>query len=105
MPFAYDGHMKLEYVKLSDEQAKEALSGVPGWEIKDGQLTKTFTFKTYKDGVVFGAAVGYVADRLNHHPDVTTGYAKVKVAVNTHDVGGISPYDFELAKRIEALEA
>lgn len=96
--------MKLEYVKLSDEQARDALAGLEGWEIRDGQLAKTFSFKAYKDGLVFAAAAGYLADKLNHHPDLTIGYGKVAVAVNTHDVGGLSPYDFELARRIDTLE-
>ena len=95
--------MRLEYVKLSDEQANDALGELSGWEIKEGKLSKTFSFDSYKDGVVFGSAVGYVADKLNHHPDLAIGYGKVTVAVNTHDVGGLSPYDFELARRIESL--
>ena len=93
----------LAYVKLSDEDIAGRVAELDDWEIAAGKLTKTFSFDTYKDGVVFGSAVGYVADKLNHHPDLTIGYGKVTVSVNTHDVGGISPYDFELAKRIEAL--
>lgn len=95
--------MELAYVKLNEGQIAQELSGVPGWAVADGKLTKTFEFQAYKDGVVFAAAVGYAADKLNHHPDLSIGYKKVTVAVNTHDVGGISPYDFELAKRIDAL--
>ncbi len=93
----------LAYVKLSDQEIESRLKGADGWVIQGGKLAKTYSFKTYKDGVVFGSAVGYVADKLNHHPDLTISYGKVSVAVNTHDVGGISPYDFELAKRIDAL--
>ena len=95
--------IELAYKKLDDTQISEALKGVSGWSVSDGKLTKQFKFETYKDGVVFASAVGFLADKLNHHPDVLTGYAKVTVSVNTHDVGGISPYDFELAKRIDAL--
>jgi 4a-hydroxytetrahydrobiopterin dehydratase len=93
----------LAYIKLNDDDIANRLRQLEDWSVEDGLLTKTFTFKTYKDGVVFGSAVGFVADHLNHHPDLTLSYGKVKVAVNTHDVGGISPYDFELARRIEAL--
>ena len=95
--------MELAHVKLDDAQISEALKGTDGWSLQDGMLTKTFAFKTYKDGVVFAAAVGYVADKLDHHPDVLTTFGKVTVSVNSHDVKGISPYDFELAKRIDAL--
>jgi 4a-hydroxytetrahydrobiopterin dehydratase len=95
--------MKLEYVRLSDDQVRDAMAGLTDWEVRDGQLTRTFSFETYKDGVVFASAVGFLADKLNHHPDLTVGYGKVTVAVNTHDVGGLSPYDFELARRIDVL--
>lgn len=93
----------LAYVKLADNDIATRLQSLEGWTVEDGKLTKTFSFKTYKDGIVFGSAVGFVADKLNHHPDLTIGYAKVTVSVNTHDVGGLSPYDFELARRIDSL--
>ena len=95
--------LDLAYRKVTDEETQSELKTVPGWEIKDGLLQRSYEFKTYKDGVVFAAAVGFIADKLDHHPDITLGYAKVKVAVNTHSVGGISPYDFELARRINAV--
>lgn len=90
-------------VKLGDAEIAKRLESAIGWAVLNGQLSREFTFKTYKDGVVFAGAVAWLADQLNHHPDLTIGYAKVRVAVNTHDVGGLSPYDFELARRIEAL--
>ena len=95
--------MELEYVKLDESQINDALRNVPGWMVMDGKLGRTFEFPSYKDGLVFAAAVGFVADKLNHHPDILVGYKKVAVSVNTHDVGGISPYDFELARKFDAL--
>jgi len=94
---------ELAYVKLSDSEVADRLRALDGWSLQDGQIAKTFAFKTYKDGVVFASAAGFIADKLNHHPDILIGYAKVTISVNTHDVGGLSPYDFELARRIEAL--
>jgi 4a-hydroxytetrahydrobiopterin dehydratase len=93
----------LEYRKLPDSEIQIELAKLHGWSIADDKLTRTFAFDTYKDGVVFAAAIGHLADRLNHHPDLHVGYGKVTVAVNTHDVGGISPFDFELARRIDRL--
>jgi 4a-hydroxytetrahydrobiopterin dehydratase len=95
--------MKLEYRLLTDSEISDGLSHLKGWAVEDGKLTKRFEFKSYKDGLVFAIAVGHTADQLNHHPDLEVGYAKVKIGVNTHDVGGLSPYDLELAKRIGAL--
>ena len=94
---------ELKYVKLDEAEFRAALAKIDGWAVSDGKLTKSFAFKSYKDGVVFAAAVAWVAYKLNHHPDLHIGYAKVTVSVNTHDVGGISPYDFELARLIDGL--
>ena len=94
---------ELAYRQLSKEEIQSELKTVPGWAIEGELLTRTFSFKTYKDGVVFSSAVGFLADKLDHHPDMTVSYGKVKVGVNTHSVGGISPYDFELARRVDLL--
>jgi len=93
----------LAYVKLSDAEVAARLKNLAGWGIENGKIAKLFRFKTYKDGVVFASAIGFVADNLNHHPDILIGYGKVSVSVHTHDVGGLSPYDFELARRIDAI--
>lgn len=95
--------MELAYVKLDSDQISTALKDAPGWSIEDGKLSKQFKFDDYLKGVEFASAVANEAENLNHHPDILVGYKKVTVSVNTHDVGGISPYDFELAKRIDTL--
>jgi 4a-hydroxytetrahydrobiopterin dehydratase len=93
----------MERRKLNDAEIAERLTANPGWTIEDGKVAKTFEFKSYASGVVFAAAVGNEADKMDHHPDLTIGYQKVTVAVNTHDVQGISPLDFELARRVDQL--
>lgn len=95
---------ELEYRRLSEGELSTGLGQLEGWSVEDGQLAKRFEFKTYKDGIVFASAVGHLADRLDHHPDLFIGYSKVRVAMNTHAVDGLSPYDFELARRIESLQ-
>ncbi len=96
--------MELEYRLLTDSEIAEGLAQLSGWSVEDRKIAKRYSFKSYKDGLVFALAVGHVADILDHHPDIEVGYAKVRVAVNTHSVGGLSPYDLELARRVEALE-
>jgi len=93
----------MERKKLTEDQIAESLKLVVGWAVKDGKLTKNFQFKTYAAGVMFAAAVGQRADTMDHHPDLTIGYQKVTVAVNTHDVGGISHLDFALAHQVDSL--
>ena len=95
--------MTLEYRKLSEAEIADALPSVSGWEVEGGKLVKEFGFENYLDGVAFASAVGFAAEQLDHHPDLSIGWRKVRVAMSTHAVEGISPYDFELARRIEAL--
>ena len=90
-------------VRLNDDQLADHLATVPGWSVVDGKLSRVFEFDSYSAGVLFAAAVAHAADKMDHHPDLTIGYQKVTLAVNTHDVGGISPLDFELARKVEAL--
>lgn len=94
---------ELQYVKLGESEIQERLKALEGWSVRDGKLAKIYAFGTYMDGVEFAAKAGKEADFLNHHPDILIGYRKVDVSVNTHDVGGISPYDFELARLLDLL--
>ena len=93
----------MERKRLDSEQIDENLRLVIGWSVEHGKLTKQFDFKSYSEGVLFAAAVAHAADKMDHHPDLTIGYQKVVVAVNTHDVGGISHLDFELARTVDGL--
>jgi 4a-hydroxytetrahydrobiopterin dehydratase len=96
----------LSYDKLSPENAAAALTLLPGWSIRDGALTKTFRLPNYSHGVLFANAVALIAERLNHHPDMTIRYDAVEVVLRTHDAGGgLTGYDFELARRVEAVLA
>lgn len=95
--------MKLEYRKLSDFEVTEYLREYEGWSLENGQMTKTFSFENYLDGPAFAVKVGRIAEDLNHHPDILITWCKVKVSVNTHDVQGISPYDFELARLVDLI--
>jgi 4a-hydroxytetrahydrobiopterin dehydratase len=88
---------------LTELQIKAGLSGLPDWDFVEGQITKTFSFDSYAAGIMFASAVGWLSDRMDHHPDLHVGYRKVRVSLNTHDVGGVSELDFELARRIELL--
>ncbi len=95
--------MDLTYRKITDDELRSGLSDLPGWAVEGGQIAKTFEFDAYQKGLVFACAVGFLADTLNHHPDLLVTFGKVRVSVNTHDVGGLSPYDLELARRVEGI--
>jgi len=95
--------MATELRKLTDAEIQERLASNAGWSLENGEISKTFPFKAYKDGLVFASVVGHLADQADHHPNILIGYGKVTVSVNTHDVGGISDKDFALATRIDSL--
>ncbi len=88
---------------LSSDQLAASLSSAPGWTVVDGKLSRTYAFPSYMEGVEFAVGLANVADHMDHHPDLTIGYCRVTVAVNTHDAGGITGVDFELARRIDAI--
>jgi len=96
---------KVELTKLTEDEITHSLAALPGWSLDHGKISHTFTFSTYLEGLVFATVVGSEAQRMNHHPDILISYGKVKVSVNTHDVGGISKLDFDLAHRISAVSS
>lgn len=89
--------------KLSDAEVRARLPQVPGWELSDGALQKTFRFPSFVKAFGFMSSVALVAEAMGHHPDWSNVYNRVTIALNTHDVGGISALDFSLAKQIDDL--
>jgi 4a-hydroxytetrahydrobiopterin dehydratase len=65
---------------------------------------KTFTFKRFADGIAFVQRIAVEADRMDHHPDMDIRYTKIRVALSTHDRGGVTGMDTELAAKIDSLE-
>ena len=88
---------------LSDAELSAALAGLPGWA-RDGEvIVKTYELPTFPAAIAF---VGRIADRAeaaNHHPDLDIRYRRVRVALSTHDEGGITEKDVGLAAEIEGL--
>lgn len=95
--------MATNLVRLSSEEIQEGLKTLEQWNLVGDEIARTFTFATYKDGLVFASVVGHLADRADHHPTIVIGYQKVTVSLNTHDVSGISVKDFDLAQQINDL--
>jgi 4a-hydroxytetrahydrobiopterin dehydratase len=89
---------------LPSDELNQRLQTLPGWEIHNGQLTKTFKVTTFAHALLFLGAIGQYAEAANHHPDLSLkGYNKVTVALSTHSAGGLTEKDFALAAQIEAL--
>lgn len=89
---------------LTPDEIARQLPSLPGWEVQNGQLTKTFKVSTFAHAVLFIGAIGQYAEAANHHPDLSLkGYNKVTVELSTHSAGGLTEKDFNLAAQIEAL--
>jgi 4a-hydroxytetrahydrobiopterin dehydratase len=89
--------------RLSGEAVAKFRDGHPGWDVSDGSLVKTFAFASYAAGIAFVVRLGFKAEASDHHPDLEVGYRKVRVAWVTHDVGGITSLDTELARTTDEL--
>ncbi len=90
--------------KLTDKQIKNRLAKAPGWALSAaGEITKTYTLAGFPQSLMFATAVGLLAEAAQHHPDITIKWNRVILALSTHDVGGLSDKDFDLAKQIDAL--
>jgi 4a-hydroxytetrahydrobiopterin dehydratase len=89
--------------KLKPDQVRALLGELKGWDAKDDQITKTFTFKDFVTAMEFLNRVAEVAEAENHHPDFAVHYNRVDFTISTHDVGGLSENDFIVAAKIDAL--
>jgi len=88
--------------KLGKEAVDEAMAGLEGWTLAaDGlSISRTFTFRNFSEAFAFMTRVALAAEKLDHHPDWSNVYKTVEVKLNTHDSGGLTALDFELAKRM-----
>jgi 4a-hydroxytetrahydrobiopterin dehydratase len=96
--------------RLSDTELAAALDELneglaSGWKIEDGKLAKRFVFDDFVSAFSFMTAAALTAERMNHHPEWFNVYGRVDVALTTHDAGGITRLDFELAAAMEAAVA
>ena len=89
--------------KLEDREIQENLTKLPEWELRDGKLRREIEFDDFVSAFGFMTSVALLAERMNHHPEWFNVYGKVTIDLSTHDVGGISAKDFELAAAADAL--
>ena len=90
---------------LSEARVRELLAALPEWQVAlDGKsIAKTFGFKNFYETLAFVNAIGWMANKQDHHPDLEVGYNRCVVHWSTHDVGGLSMNDFICAARVEAI--
>ena len=88
---------------LSDNEIRSKLVSVPDWQIESGELVRTFLFKDFRESLAFVNKVGEAAEQAGHHPDIHIRYNRVRLALVTHDAGGITEKDFDLAARADKV--
>lgn len=90
-------------VSLNESELAEALALLPGWELRDGWLRRTYKTPGWSHTLMLANTIAYVAEAAYHHPDLSLGYAQVTVKLQTHRVRGITTHDTALAKRIDEV--
>lgn len=89
--------------RLEEQALRDALATLPGWQLAHDALEKTFRFSGYPETIQFVNAVAWIAQRLDHHPDLTVGYDRCRVVWTTHDAHGVTINDCIAAARTEQL--
>jgi len=95
--------MSEEYRKLSEKEIKDEMAKLKGWKIVDGKLNRTFEFADFNEAFGFMTRVAMEVEKLNHHPEWFNVYNRVRIELVTHDVGGLSNFDFKLAHIINRI--
>ena len=89
--------------RFSGPELKDALSGLTGWTVVEGKLHKEYKFADFIHAFGFMASAALAAESMGHHPEWCNVYNRVTIDLTTHDAGGISAKDFELAAKLDAL--
>lgn len=88
---------------LSPAAVQEKLKEVQGWNLAGKEIVREFSFADFVEALRFVNAVGERAEAAGHHPDIDIRYNKVKLALTSHDSGGLTERDFHLAKMVDAI--
>jgi 4a-hydroxytetrahydrobiopterin dehydratase len=94
---------------LNPAEVVTRLAQLDGWKLSgdgaDAQIEKTYSFPDYYETIAFVNAIAFIANRRDHHPDLSVHYGKCVVRFNTHSARGITELDFECAAQVDALLA
>jgi len=88
---------------LSADEIAARLREVPGWSRSGNAIERTWTFRDFSEALAFINKVGGLAESMNHHPDIANSWATVRLTLTTHDKGGLTSLDFDLAMKINSL--
>jgi len=89
--------------KLSHDEVEKRLETLPAWSVAGGKLRRELRFTDFVDAFGFMSSLALVAEKMDHHPEWSNVYNKVVIELQTHDAGGITDLDFELARAANRL--
>ena len=90
--------------RLNKTEISQRLQYLPGWTIEHQQLRRTYQFKNFVEAIDFVNRLVEPAEKAGHHPDIMISYNKVTISLTTHDAGGLTRKDFDLAEIISQLQ-
>ncbi len=93
----------MERRKLSPEEVVDRLKSLEGWTSEGDSIKRRYKFENFAESLGFVNKVGAIAEEADHHPDITFGWGYAEVTTTTHDRGGVTDVDFDLADKISGL--
>lgn len=94
---------KNEVRKLKKKEVDQRLEALPHWKRKDGHLWRELVFADFSEAFGFMTRVALVAETMGHHPEWSNVWNRVSISLSTHDAGGITDKDFELASKVDRI--
>jgi 4a-hydroxytetrahydrobiopterin dehydratase len=91
--------------KMTQEQARDLMQNLPGWELHGETLRRQFTFPGFSDAIAFVVRLAFDAEAADHHPNILIEYKRVTLTFTTHSAGGLTNRDFDGARSVTALAA
>ena len=85
---------------LSEQELRDLLLELPEWAVEDGKLVRFWTFTNFVEAMAFVNRIAELAELAGHHPDIDIRYNRVKLALVSHDAGGITARDARMARRL-----
>lgn len=95
----------MERKLLTNDELEQAIGKLEGWSVDGKTIVRRFEFANFASSLAFVNRVGEIAETLDHHPDTTFGWGYAEVATTTHDRGGVTDFDLELARSINKIES
>ena len=88
---------------LADDIVDRELEALPQWTRQHGAIHRTYSFPSFSDVIAFVVRIGFAAEAVDHHPDIDIRWCTVHIALSTHDRGGVTQLDLDLAAAIDAF--